>query len=274
MGIGLLSPPISPDARWRAAGSGGPQAGELLRRLQRGAWSPLQFRPDRTAYRVEIPRTAGDGDGEEPVFVKHYAPKGLAARVRDFGLRRKPQRAFVLGHRLGRAGVGTPVPLGLFALGRGLWREALLVNEWVGPTRAWPEHLGREAPGKGAAPGFREGVLSLARLLGALHRLGLYHGDLPGNLVFGAKGGRWRPFLVDLEELHPRLSRRRRVKNLEELGRALSDLTILSLRDRWDFIREYAGAAGLGASEPATLWREGREAQRRRGRRARSRDRG
>lgn len=268
MEAATLSPPIVSDAPWRPVGGKGPQAGEILRLLRRGTWSALQSRPDRIAYRVESP------EGEDPVFVKHYTPKGLAGRVRDFGLRRKPQRAFSLGRQLERSGVDTPRPLGLFALGRGLWREALLVTEWMGPTRAWPEHLAREASEKGAAPGFWEGVLSLARLLGALHRLGFYHGDLPGNLVFAGKDGSWRPFLVDLEELHPWLSRRRRVKNLEELGRALSDLSILSLRDRWDFLREYAGAAGLDASEPASLWRQGREAQRRRVLRARRRGRG
>jgi hypothetical protein len=262
MGIEGLPAPIPPDARWRAVG-GDPRAQELFRRLLEGTWSVLQARSDRAAYRVEMP----DKDPSAPVFAKHYTPNGLVARVRAFGVRRKPQRAIALGHRLGRAGVGTPKPLALFALGRGLWREAVLVTEWVGPARPWEEHLAREAPGKRVAPGFREGVLSLAQLLGALHRLGLYHGDLPGNLVFGWAGGAWRPFLVDLEELHPRLSRRRRVKNLEELGRALSDLSILSLRDRWEFLREYAGAAGLGPSEPASLWREGREAQRRRARR-------
>ncbi|MDW7711221.1 MAG: lipopolysaccharide kinase InaA family protein [Deferrisomatales bacterium] len=201
------------------------------------------------------------------VFAKHYTPQGFVRRLRDFGIRRKPQRAFALGRRLAREGVCTPEPLELLARGRGIWREALLVTRWIGPAPHWARHLAAEAPGRAGSPAFREAVLSLARLLGALHRLGLYHGDLAGNLLFGIEDGCWRPFLVDLEELHTRLSRKRRVKNLEELGRELPDLAVLTLRDRWDFLREYAAAAGLGSAEPSSLWREGREAQHRRGRR-------
>ncbi len=259
----LLSALPPRDAPWRLVR--GNEARGLSRGLQQGTWAPLQSRPDRTAYRVETP------DG--PIFVKHYTPKGLVARVRDFGIRRKPQRAFTMGLRLAQGGVDTAEPLGLFGLGRGLLHEVLLVNRWLGPTRMWTEHLTREARREGLSPKVREAVQSLARLLGRLHRLGLYHGDLPGNLVFGQEDGGWRPFLVDLEELHQRLPRKRRVKNLEELGRSLSDLSILTLRDRWGFLQEYAVAAGLGSAEPARLWREGREAQLRRARRAQKRGR-
>ncbi|MHB8766284.1 MAG: hypothetical protein ACYDA8_18350, partial [Deferrisomatales bacterium] len=76
--------------------------------------------------------------------------------------------------------------------------------------------------------------------------------------------GGWRLYLVDLEDLHPRLSWRRRVKNLEELGRAILDLGQVTLRDRWGFLVEYARACGLGLPEARRLWREGRAEQLRR----------
>jgi len=213
----------------------------------------LDARPDRGAYRVDT--DAGC------LFVKHYTPQGLRARIRDFALRRKPQRALELGRLLRESGISTPPPVGLFALGLGLWQEALLVSRWVGPTRKWSEYLVGDARRDRDADRFRASLSQLAILLGRLHRLGFYHGDLSGNLVFDQGDPESRAYIVDLEDLHRRLSRKRRIKNLEELGRGLPDLSRATLRDRWLFLREYARAAGLDDAGARSLWREGRAAQ-------------
>lgn len=246
--------PPCPDHRWRWARGG--DADGLGRALAEGSWVVLESRAERTVYRVETARG--------PFFAKHYTPTGVAERVRDFWVRRKPQRAVALAARLARAGVSTPEALALLVRGRGLWREALLVNTWAGETRNWSALLtGEAARARGGEP-FQAHLRAVARLLGALHRLGLYHGDLTGNLVFGREVGGWRLYLVDLEDLHFRLSWRRRVKNLEELGRAVLDLGQVTLRDRWGFLVEYARACGLGLPEARRLWREGRAEQLRR----------
>ncbi len=259
----LPAPPWS-DPGWRPAQGAG--AAELGRVLARGSWEAVQSRPERTVYRVET--AAGT------LFAKHYTPSGARARLRDFWLRRKPQRAFRLAGRLAGAGVSTPEALALLARGRGLWREALLVNRWAGETRPWSAFLVGEAAGDRSAGGYGTHLLALAHLLGRLHRLGLYHGDLAGNLVFGRDEDGWRPYLVDLEDLRLGLSRRRRVKNLEELGREILDLGAVTLRDRWGFLIEYSRACGLDRPGARRLWREGREEQvRRLARKTRSRGR-
>ncbi len=241
-------PPVVPtaEAGWRPFGK---DSARLVALLREGPWEPLQEGAGRSCYRV--------GPAGGAVFAKRYLPGGLGGRLRDFLIHRKPWRAYTLGIRLVREGLSTPRPLGLFLRGRGLWREALLVTEWVGPALGWREAVagGRRGPDGG--------VSSLGRLLGALHARGYYHGDLAGNLVF-AGDGRDRPFLLDLEDLHRPLSWKRRVKNLEELGRALPDLGAVSLRERWSFLLAYVDAAGLDPSRAGVLWRNGREAQRRR----------
>ncbi len=246
--------PVVPTAEtgWRSFGA---DSGRLVALLEEGPWEPVQEGVGRSCYRV--------GPAGGAVFAKRYLPAGLRGRLRDFLLHRKPWRAFARGSRLARDGLSTPRPQGLFLRGRGLWREALLVTEWIGPTRDWQRAV---TGGRGGPDG---GLASLARLLGALHARGYYHGDLAGNLVFAGEG-HGRPFLLDLEDLHRPLSWKRRVKNLEELGRALPDLGPVSLRDRWSFLLLYADAAGLDRSWARPLWRSGTRAQRRRLRRAAS----
>jgi tRNA A-37 threonylcarbamoyl transferase component Bud32 len=145
--------------------------------------------------------------------------------------------------------------------GRWIPREALLVTEWLGSLTKWSRHLTGEVPRARSPDEHRHALRGLARQLGKLHRLGLYHGDLSANLVFAQIDGRDDPYLIDLEALSGRLSRKRRVKNLEELGRGIRDLRAVSLRDRWLFLKAYASAADLDVSEARRLWREGRRAQ-------------
>ncbi len=243
--------PLEEPGRWRAAAGSAPGLPHLL---ARGEWHLLQRQSGRTAYRVETPRG--------PFFVKHYAPRGPLRCLSDLGLRSKPGWAFRRGLRLQGAGVATPAPLGAFRLPGGPARQALLVTAWLGATRPWVEHLRSlaEVPEGGAA--LAAALADGARLLGRLHRCGYYHGDLVSNLLCAGEGRAGRAQLVDLEGLRRPLSRARRVKNLEELGRALPDLELVSLRRRWCFLRDYAAAAGLAAGETRRLWREGRSAQR------------
>ena len=213
----------------------------------------MQAGADRAAYEVRTPQGS--------IFVKHYKPSGLRGRLRDFVLRRKPQRAFAYGRLLRGRGVSTPEPLGLFVSGRCFPREALLATRWLGTSTPWSRRLSGGGDRPPARSGVRRELCGLARLLGQLHGAGFYHGDLAGNLFFAGAKDREEPYLVDLEDVRRLLTRRRRVKNLEELGRGVLDLEAVSLSDRWVFLRAYAEAAGLGVDEARRLWREARAAQ-------------
>jgi hypothetical protein len=157
--------------------------------------------------------------------------------------------------------VNTPAPLALFVCGRWVPREAVLVTEWLGCVTKWSRHLTGKASRSRSPDEHRRALRGLARQLGKLHRLGLYHGDLSANLVFAHTDGRDDPYLIDLEALSRRLSRRRRVKNLDDLGRGIRDFRVVSLRDRWLFLKAYASAAGFDVSGARRLWRQGRRAQ-------------
>lgn len=159
-----------------------------------------------------------------------------------------------------RRGVRTPKPLGLFWKGTGVPSEALLVTEWLPEAKLWKDYFKRQA--REDRGGLQQVLLALGGLLGGLHALGYYHGDLAGNLLVCTRGGETGVYLIDLEELRRRLSRKRRVKNLEELGRSIPDLGTISLRERWLVLRAYAAATGLSEDDARELWREARGAQR------------
>ncbi len=242
--------PVGPERGWRPARGSAPG---LLFLLGRGRYTPIHEQPDRVAYRVDTPRGT--------LFVKHYRPAGVWPAVRDFCLSRKPQRAFARSRELSSRGVSTPAPLGLFLRGRFPPREALFVTEWVEGAVKWAVHLRERVPRGRDPEAFRAALRELGSLVGYLHRTGYYHGDLSSNLLFGSDGRTVRAFVVDLEGLSPRLTRKRRVKNLEELGRAIPSLEEVPLRDRWLYLLAYAHAAGLSRADARTLWREGRAAQ-------------
>lgn len=235
-------PPGSLSAEWRAAEG---QTG-LLDALRRGSWWKIHCNPGRAAYRVEA-------DGSR-YFVKHYAPLSGFRRVRDFWWGRKPQRAFALSRRLLRRGVRTSAPVALFWRGGVLPVEALLVNEWIEDLRG----LGPFAEGGlttlGADPR-REVLDSLAVLVGRLHRLGFYHGALARSLFIAPGPGGLEPIVEDLEQLHRGLGPRRRVKNLERLGRELPDPRALSANERRRFLRVYGREAGVPDRRLLPLWR-------------------
>lgn len=232
------------DGTWRlGAGDGG-----YRERLAGGRWTALQIGGDRAAYRVDT--------SEGPVFTKTYAPRGWTGRVRDFALRRKPQRAFHRGLALRAAGVGTPEPLALFLRGRFVAREALLVCAWLPVPRSWFEEVMVASPLAHDPRGFRAALEEFGLLLGRLHAQGWYHGDLRANVLFGgAEEGRRRAQVIDLEDLWGCLSQDRRLRNLESLARTAEDLMTVPLRERWRFLRAYARAAGLEPPHARALWR-------------------
>ncbi len=173
----------------------------MLERINAGAWHPIHSQADRTAYRVETENGT--------FFVKHYRPVDWLGGVRDFWFRRKPQRAYRLASLLVDRGISTPRPLGLFESRSGARRQALLITEWIDGAMIWRQRVACAAAGKLGRGPVRAALAAVATVLGRLHRLGYYHGDLSGNLLCEASDDNCSAFLIDLEELHPRLSEKR-----------------------------------------------------------------
>jgi hypothetical protein len=221
-----------------------------LPQLLNGRWTRIHAQPGRAAYRVETV--------EGVHFVKHYHPGGWAQRLRDFVVRRKFQGGLAFAASLGAKGLGVARPIVGYVWGGPVPREALAVYAWLDDARHWLTFLG-------ARPGTTPPVWAERRRLVAeagvavatLHREGLYHGDLMKNL-FVARGadGRDHIAVIDLDDLRMHLSRFRRIKNIEELGRALLDRRLLPTTDRLRFLRAYLAVAGLPKESVRSLWRE------------------
>ena len=85
-----------------------------------------------------------------------------------------------------------------------------------------------------------------AEFLAHLHLVGVYHGDLTARNILVEQeddGAVVRFYLIDLDAIRSTswISGRRRIKNLDELGRNFLNLKIVSTQDRARFLKAYLG---------------------------------
>jgi len=165
--------------------------------------------------------------------VKHYrsgtGPHPLRERAKAAIALGAAQREWRALHRLRRAGVLAPRPLGLARTTRG---DALLVMEAIDAPTLW-QLLARDPRGRRAL------LLDVADLVASLHAARLAHGDLhPGNVL--VPDG--RPVLVDVQRC--RRARRGGERQLRDLG--LLDYSLGQLGvSRGDRLRVLQRALGL-----------------------------
>jgi hypothetical protein len=161
----------------------------------------------------------------------------------------KAQKAWRAAGYLRARNVATPLTQAL------VWRrKTLLHSEYILITRGLTdgksllETLGDQAA---PSPGAKAAIIdSVATFLARLHRLGVYHGDLSAlNLIVQPtqqRPARYGIHLIDLDAIRSLrwISRRRRVKNLDELGRNFLDLAMVGNFDRLRFLHIYYDAYG------------------------------
>jgi tRNA A-37 threonylcarbamoyl transferase component Bud32 len=153
-------------------------------------------------------------------------PRCLAALLRGSAGR----RAWLAGHGLLARGIGAALPL------------AYLERRWLGlPLASWvmledARPATEAAFALGAGLGTPEEILeSLGRLLLALHRRGVDHGDLKGTHVLLSRGPEGlRAKLIDLEGVRfwRRIPDDRRLQALAELNASLPDAYSAAVRRR------------------------------------------
>lgn len=175
-------------------------------------------------------------------YVKHYCSPILKAHLQSLLGWSKAHKAHRCAKRLQRVGIATPRVLA--HLQRGHWRnppEHLLVTEGVdGDTL-------RVALQTSLLPPLRRALVkSMAVFLAKLHDAGIYHGDFSAfNIIVQAThpaGLNWQIYLIDLDAVRSlyRVSQRRQIKNLDELGRSFLCLKEISIQDRLRFLHYYA----------------------------------
>lgn len=252
-----------PLSRWRA----GDYRGWADARLDRAALLPvarvLEMRfdgavpwrtaPDREIHRLPPPEAASHG-----FFVKRYELDGWWAVLRSAIGSHKSSRAWKHALALLPRGVPIPAPVAYLRRFAGpLLRphcEHVLVMRDVAASASLAERLAawRREPLERRRALLRE----LAIFLAGLHREGVYHGDLTArNLLVREPPP--RILLVDLDAVRSVgwIPRRRRLKNLDELGRNVLDLGLVSTADRARFLRDYLAADPGGGWDFAGLFR-------------------
>ena len=172
--------------------------------------------------------------GGRAIIVKEVVKGGLGRRLAD-PLRGSPaQRGWVAGHGLRARGIGTAQPLAWIDVAATPARSLLLLSD-VSEQPCWAS----------ARPG-ELNVDAALRLLLALHRRGVDHGDLQASHLFGFDV----PVLIDLEgvRFRARLRDEARLRALAELNASL-DESVLSTAQRCSVFARYAHA--LPFSMPA-----------------------
>lgn len=177
-------------------------------------------------------------------YVKYYCSPTLKSHLQSLLGWSKAHNAQRCARRLGQVGIATPRVLAHLQRGR-LWNppEHLLVTEGIdGDTLRVALQTPLSTPHRRAL------VQSLAAFLARLHDAGVYHGDFSAfNIIVQAKDQtppNWQIYLIDLDavrSLHY-ISRRRQIKNLDELGRSFPHLKAVSIQDRMRFLHHYAQA--------------------------------
>ncbi len=248
----------------------GPYTGEAVRGIDAGccqrtlgdllasrfaAPAPVTRARDREVYRVSVaPGDRAGLAGATDLYVKRYRLAGLWPRVEALVGMHKSQRAWRVGRQLYERGVPTPRPL--LSL-RGPASERVVVTAGIPGGASLRDYVAERLPPAtgGAASDAgrlrvkRAVIAELAGLLARVHLARAYHGDFTARNVLVCEDGGDVPraFLLDIDAVRHawRISARRRVKNLDEIGRNFLDLRVFTTADRVRFLHHYAAVAGV-----------------------------
>jgi RIO-like serine/threonine protein kinase len=177
-------------------------------------------------------------------YVKHYTAPTLKARLQVWLACSKAHKSWRFAQVLRQRGIPTPPIVAYLQKNTGwLASEQLLVTEGIDGSTL------RDAVRAPMSTRSRRKLIgAVARFVAALHDAGVYHGDFSAFNIMVEKvaGGDsyWRIHLIDLDAIRSirRISRRRQIKNLDELGRNFTRLAEVSIRDRLRFLSRYRKA--------------------------------
>ena len=183
---------------------------------------------------------------EHTLFVKRYPMTGIKAYLQCFLGLNKAQRSWRIGRAMLAKGLSTPLPV--FCIHR---RISFLKRDYLIGTLGIPKSISLKAfvqdqfkPGGLPLIQKRHFIEKLAKFMGQLHLSGIYHGDLTARNILVEPMDtiqKARIYLIDLDSIRSTrwISSRRRVKNLDELGRNFLDLGVVGVQDRARFLNRY-----------------------------------
>jgi tRNA A-37 threonylcarbamoyl transferase component Bud32 len=183
---------------------------------------------------------------EQTFFVKRYPMTGIKAHLQCLLGQNKAQKSWRMGRAMLAKGLSTPRPV--FYIHRKL---SIFKSEYMIGTQGLKKSTSLKAfveehfkPGGVPLIQKRGFIEKLARFMGKLHLNGIYHGDLTArNILVDPMDTiqKTRIYLIDLDSIRSTrwISSRRRIKNLDELGRNFLDLGIVGIQDRARFLNRY-----------------------------------
>ncbi|MEN8246647.1 MAG: lipopolysaccharide kinase InaA family protein [Thermodesulfobacteriota bacterium] len=185
-------------------------------------------------------------DQDEVIYLKRYHMTGIRPLLRTILSLNKAQKAWCIGRRLLCRGIDTPLPIAILkrhvssfssefvCITRGLsdavdLYQAVLLVQGKNPTEQKKK---------------KRLVKAVAQFVARLHRHNIYHGDFSADNILVRGNGdveEIQVYLIDLDAVRTGywISERRRIKNLEELGRNFLDLRAISMADRVRFLKVY-----------------------------------
>ncbi|MBN2461543.1 MAG: hypothetical protein JXB60_08045 [Candidatus Cloacimonetes bacterium] len=190
------------------------------------------------------------------IYIKHYCIRSIKMMIQTFFHLHKAQKSWRIAQILLARGILTPQPISLMNRWTS-WhsREYILITEGIADSvslRECGKLLLSEQEKMFPSTFYNQGInrimlkrkliRSVAEFLANLHLAGIYHGDLTANnILLECQNEQWCVYLIDLDSVRStrRISDRRRIKNLDELGRNFLDLKMLSTSDRVRFLKYY-----------------------------------
>jgi tRNA A-37 threonylcarbamoyl transferase component Bud32 len=179
----------------------GPMGLQVVRREEAAALQELLADPDAAINAGKALKLGGSSTvalvevAGRPLVIKRYNIKGVGHWLKRFWRPSRAWHSWVEGHRLNFLGIATPKPLAMLERRwYGLRNRSYLVTEFM----AGEDLLARWQPYLDQSPPVAE-LQALERLMGALRRERISHGDLKGtNLIWDRN--QWA--LIDLDAVH------------------------------------------------------------------------
>lgn len=200
--------------------------------------SPVSVADDRKVYRITI-------DGQQ-IYLKLYFIKNLKQYIKTLFKLNKAQKAWKFGRRLVKERINTPLPIAwLRHLRIGFPLKYVLITAGIPDSIKLRSHIDSYLlPGNVEPDQKRQLLKKTAELLGSLHMAGIYHGDFTSHNIMVQilpPPEYYRIFLIDLDAIDSMywISSRRRIKNLDEIGRNVLFLKMFSTADRARFLKHY-----------------------------------
>lgn len=201
-----------------------------------------------------------DNTSEDSYFCKYYSPvKSCRKRLRYF-FDSPTKYAFRMSNILLSKGIATPRPVCYIHFkNKNHTGATLYCTEWIRnsqPLGPYSDIFFQERKDVTWIKKKRSIIRSFADFVAAIHIGGVYHGDFNINNIIIVDGLKPFFYLIDTGDVRTTrgISNRRILKNLDEVNRFFLDRSLVTLTDRYRFLKEYFEYRRAGSDIIKEYW--------------------